>query len=69
MLSAVEFSELSIDPLIGDSFPDHVILSLVRWTLIDAADVDGDGVIDYEEFVPAMIGLTEAVNEDYPKDH
>merc|ERR1711865_745731 len=43
----------------GFNFPDHVILSLVK-----AADVNEDGVIEYEEFVPAMLGLMEACNED-----
>merc|ERR1711865_962227 len=43
----------------GFNFPEHMIISLVK-----AADVNEDGVIEYEEFVPAMLGLMEAANED-----
>ena len=55
VLSPIDFAELLTR--LNLDFPDHVILSLV-----DAADVNGDGVIDYKAFEPAMIGLMEAVN-------
>merc|ERR1711865_1239086 len=57
VLSPIEVAELLSRS--GFNFPDHVILSLVK-----AADVNEDGVIEYEEFVPAMLGLMEAANED-----
>merc|ERR1712086_362176 len=59
VLSPIDFAELLTR--LNLDFPDHVILSLV-----DAADVNGDGVIDYQAFEPAMIGLMEA-RDSFPR--
>ena len=55
VLSPVEFTKLLSRS--GFNFPDNVIAALVK-----AADVNEDGVIEYSEFVPAMLGVISMMN-------
>ena len=56
VLSPIEFADLLSRS--GFNLPSNVIIKLVK-----EADVNNDGVIEYEEFIPAMLRLVNAPPE------
>ena len=62
VLSPIEFAELLRRS--GFKLPDHMIIQMIK-----AADVNEGGVIEYENLVPAMMGLAAAMNEEVLVPH